>query len=58
MIPNVAEKNILILVEGKQIIWFRVFAYNLMWNSEKTIRALLDMLIIFSEYICLMGYQP
>ena len=25
LIPNVAEKNILILVEEKQIIWFRVF---------------------------------
>ena len=24
-IPNVAEKNILILVEEKKIIWFRVF---------------------------------
>ena len=24
LIPNVAEKNILILVEGKQI-WFRIF---------------------------------
>ena len=25
LIPNVADKNILILVEGKKIIWFRVF---------------------------------
>jgi hypothetical protein len=25
LIPNVAEKNILILVEEKKIIWFRVF---------------------------------
>ena len=25
LIPNVAEKNILVLVEGKKIIWFRVF---------------------------------
>ena len=24
-IPNVAEKNILILMEEKKIIWFRVF---------------------------------
>ena len=25
LIPNVAEKNILILVEEKKVIWFRVF---------------------------------
>jgi hypothetical protein len=25
LIPNVAEKNILILVEEKKIMWFRVF---------------------------------
>ena len=25
LIPNIAEKNILILVEEKKIIWFRVF---------------------------------
>ena len=25
LIPNVAEKNILILVEKKKIMWFRVF---------------------------------
>ena len=25
LIPNVAEKNILIMVEEEKIIWFRVF---------------------------------
>jgi hypothetical protein len=31
-----------ILVEGKKIIWFRVFTYNLMLNYGKKIRALRD----------------
>jgi hypothetical protein len=29
MIPNVDEKNILILMKEKKIIWFRVFTYNI-----------------------------
>jgi hypothetical protein len=33
LIPNVAEKNILILVEEKKIFWFWVLLYNLMLNS-------------------------
>jgi hypothetical protein len=37
LIPNVAEKNILILVEEKKSNWFRVLSYNLMLNSGRKI---------------------
>jgi hypothetical protein len=42
LIPNVAEKNILILVEGKQKSDSEFLSYNLMLNSGKKIRALRD----------------
>jgi hypothetical protein len=49
MIPNVAEKNILILVEEKKnnLIQSFFLSYNLMLNSGKKIRALRDKKNIF-----------
>ena len=40
-IPNVADKNILILVKEKKIIW-EFLSYDLMLNFGKKIRALRD----------------
>ena len=42
LIPNVAEKNILILVEEKTKFDSEFLSYNLMLNSRKKIRALHD----------------
>jgi hypothetical protein len=42
LIPNVAEKNILILVEEKKNNLIQSLSYNLMLNSGKKIRALHD----------------
>jgi len=42
LIPNVAEKNILILVEEKKKSDSECLSYNLMFNSGKKIRALRD----------------
>jgi hypothetical protein len=42
LIPNVAEKNILILVEEKKKNLIQSFCHNLMLNSGKKIRALRD----------------
>ena len=42
LIPNVAEKKILILVEEKKKIDSEFLSYNLMLNSGKKIRALRD----------------
>jgi hypothetical protein len=42
LIPNVAEKNILILVEEKKNNLIQSLSYNLMLNSGKKIRALRD----------------
>jgi hypothetical protein len=42
LIPNVAEKNILILVEEKKKFDSEFLSYNLMWNSEKKNCALRD----------------
>ena len=42
LIPNVTEKYILILVEGKQKPVSEFLSYNLMLNSGKKIRALCD----------------
>ena len=40
LIPNVAENNILILVEDKTITWFSFYLwYNLMLQSGKQFRA-------------------
>jgi hypothetical protein len=40
LIPNVAEKNILILVEEKKNNLIQSLSYNLMLNSGKKIHAL------------------
>ena len=40
LIPNVAEKNILILVEEKKNLIQSFLSYNLMLNSAKIFRAL------------------
>ena len=42
LIPNVAEKNVLILVEGKKKSDSEFLSYNLMLNSGKKIRTLHD----------------
>jgi hypothetical protein len=42
LIPNVAEKNILILVEEKKKSDSEFLSYNLMLNSGKKFRALPD----------------
>ena len=42
LIPNVAEKNILILVEKKKWSDSEFLSYNLMLDSGKKIRALRD----------------
>jgi hypothetical protein len=42
LIPNVAEKNILILVEGKKKSDSEFLSYNLMLNSGKKFSALRD----------------
>jgi hypothetical protein len=42
LIPNVAEKNILILVEEKKKSDSELLSYNLMLNSVKKNRALRD----------------
>jgi hypothetical protein len=42
LIPNVAEKNILILVEGEKNNLIQFLTYNLMLNSGKKFRAWRD----------------
>ena len=42
LIPNVAEKNILILVEEKNNTDSKFLSYNLLLNSGKKIRAFRD----------------
>jgi hypothetical protein len=42
LIPNVAEKNILILVEEKKNNLIQFLSYNLMLNYGKKIRAMRD----------------
>jgi hypothetical protein len=38
LIPNVAEKNILILMEGKKLSDSEFLSNNLMWNYGKKLR--------------------
>ena len=49
LIPNVAEKNILILVEKKKKSDSEFLSYNLMLNSGKKFRALRDKIIKYSN---------
>jgi hypothetical protein len=49
LIPNVAEKNILILVEKKKLFDSEFLSYNLMLNTGKKIRALRDKKIKYSN---------
>ena len=52
LIPNVAEKNILILVEEKTKSDSEFLSYNLMLNSRKKIRALRDKKNKYSNSCC------
>ena len=56
LIPNAAEKNILILVEREKKIWFRVLSYKLMLNSgEKNILNFVlseNQIKIYEDGIC------
>jgi hypothetical protein len=56
LIPNVAEKNILILVEKKKKFDSEFLSYNLMLNSGKKIRALRDKKKYYSNSGVVFSY--
>jgi hypothetical protein len=51
LIPNVAEKNILILVEEKKLSDSEFLSYNLMLNSGNKIRALREKKNYYSRVV-------